>query len=119
MARRDLEKVLRLRAHEICNYIDDAPAEPVKAEYVETDLIVRIEVVPASVGGEVTATPGKWLSTPEQSIWAVLENGPLLGKQIASKLGWAYDQRIKQFLSNLEDRGVLTHDDGIGYARAA
>jgi hypothetical protein len=118
MARRDLEKLLKFRAHEICNLIEDAPAEPVKGEYIESALIVRIEVVPVAVAGEVTATPGKWLSPYEQSIWAVLADGPLLGKQIASKLGWAFDPSTRLLLSNLVNREVLTNDDGAGYARA-
>lgn len=65
--------------------------------------------------------PGRWLSELEANIWRAIKPGEwLTGKQVAVRLGRDYDRdpKLKHLLANLEDRGVLLHEDGQGYARA-
>lgn len=87
------------------------------ADRADGGVIVRVYPV-NQPGLPPLNTPGTWLSPIEQLIWNALAGPePLVGKEIAAKIGLPHDPRIKYLLKNLEDRGVLTHEDGQGYSR--
>lgn len=121
MARQSLRHRLAAHAHQLLASLRGPVVEDVSVRVVEGDVVVTVEVAPADPAATLYPTryPGHWLSATEQLIWRVLEAGPLLGKQIASAMGWDYSTRLKVLLANLEERGVLTHDEVEGYARAS
>lgn len=96
------------------------PDEPLVVQVSESDLTVSIKVAPSDSveGRSAVQFPGMWLSASEQLIWGALGDGPLIGKKIAGRLNWEYTTRLRYLLSNLEERGVLVHDETTGYARA-
>lgn len=116
---RSLHCLLYKHAYSIAAVVKTTPPENTAARVVEGDLVVSIQVVPVNLEPAASARlPGSWLSSQEQLIWNALNGEPLLGKQIAAKLGWDYSTKLRYLLSNLEDRGVLHHDEVAGYSRA-
>jgi len=83
------------------------------------DLAVTITVHPPGAPEAADRVPGRMLSSTEQLVWQAIQPGEwLVGKEIAGRIGRDYDVRLRYLLLNLEDRGVLAHEDGKGYARA-
>lgn len=92
--------------------------ERVTAHVVQDGLAVTITVCTAGQQ-ESEPIPGRWLSDAEQLVWRAIQVGQWLnGKEIAARCGREHDTKLKYLLLNLEDRGVLVHEDGKGYARA-
>lgn len=113
--------ILNSAAWSILGKIPSGLADAIEVQVDRGDVAVRIQVAPSNdgEGGDgVLRYPGTWLSSTEQLIWNALAERALLGKQIAAKLGWEYSTKLKFLLSNLEDRGVLLHDETSGYSRA-
>lgn len=114
------ECVVNAHAWQILREIQRPVDETIAAQVALVDLLVRIEVATNDVESipPPAKYPGTWLSATEQLIWRALERKPMLGKQIAAATGIDYGTRLKVILSNLEERGVLIHDETTGYARA-
>jgi len=99
-----------------------APLEaPLVVPAADEDHRVIITIKPACLSPDAPSErlPGRWLSDAEQLVWKCL--GPdewLVGKEIAARCGREHDTKLRYLLMNLEDRGVLLHEDGRGYARA-
>jgi hypothetical protein len=86
---------------------------------VEALILLR----PMSALPSVTPSPqsaGGWFSPLEQRIWDALAGGPLLGREIADRLGMSNSPSLRAILGNLVARGCLIAEPGRrrGYARA-
>jgi hypothetical protein len=118
---RQLRHELAAHAHQIAGQIRGVPRKPVRACVRSRTMQVCVEVNPVNAAETQAFVkyPGLFLSAFEQLVWGVVdEKTPLVAKEIAVKIGRAYDAKLKYLLLNLEDRGVLTHEDGRGYLRA-
>lgn len=85
----------------------------------EQGMGVTITVCPAGQQ-ESVPLPGKWLSPTGLLIWRAF-SGPgewLVGKEIAARIDRDHDTKLRYLLLDMEERGVLLHEDGKGYARA-
>ena len=116
----DNECVVNAHAWQILRELQKPIEERIVTQVALARLSVRVEVALHDLDDIAPPPqyPGAWLSSTEQLIWRALDRRPLLGKQIAAAMGMEYGTRLKVLLSNLEERGVLTHDEATGYARA-
>lgn len=121
---RDLNRKLRqridLHARQILLQIAVPLEGPLAVKAGDDEHRVVIAVSPANLEAEpAEQRPGEWLSPLGRLLWNALPPGEwLVGKQIASRAGLPYEAKLKHILQDLEDRGVLLHEDGRGYARA-
>lgn len=115
-----LRSILHVYAWQIVTRVQSPPDEAITVEVDQDNLAVRVEVAPvnpAEKSNPAMRYPGAWLSPVERLVWNALADKPLIGKQIAAKIGEEYDSTLKVLLRNLVNRGVITHDETGGYAR--
>jgi hypothetical protein len=107
-------------AHDILSLLKRARRKPlcVTARNAANRVTVRVEAAPADAGAAV-CYPGRHLSSVELLVWNALADGAKYSKEIAHAIGWSQDQsKLRILLANLEDRGVIVHEERQGYSRA-
>jgi len=116
----DLSEHIDLHARQILVRLARRATEPITVHVRNRSHEVRIQVNPVNLTEPppIERYPGAWLSPLELLVWrAFEENQALSGKQIAARTGQEYGPKLKYLLLNMEDRGLLTHDTGVGYTR--
>jgi hypothetical protein len=96
-------------------------AVTVQAHDREHQVTIVVQPVGTQAGqvGPPPGVPGRFLSDSEAAVVNALgaaAGARLNGKQLAARCSREYDTKFKHLLMNLEDREVIDHDPGDGYA---